>query len=72
MVSRLFLIYAALIIVSYAVTEELLGPRHRFQLTFILAWMQFHFLWQMRPAKSQQALPLRPVALQAARRLAAA
>lgn len=45
--ARMLLIYAALVIVLYGVTEDLLGPRQRLQISFIIAWGQFHFLWQM-------------------------
>lgn len=42
---RIPLIYLLLTLVLYGSFEELQGPRQRVQLTFILAWMQFHFLW---------------------------
>lgn len=43
--TRLILIYLIVVVFFYAIVPELQGPRQRFQLTFIIAWMQFHFLW---------------------------
>ncbi|HTM54322.1 MAG TPA: hypothetical protein VL175_09850 [Pirellulales bacterium] len=47
--ARLALIYLACLVGLYAITEELLGPRQRFQVAFVFAWAQFHFAWHMRP-----------------------
>ncbi len=45
--ARLYLLYLLLILGLYAVTEELQGPRHRFQVAFVFVWIQFHFLWML-------------------------
>jgi len=42
--ARLYLIYLLGAIVFYSATEELQGPRQRVQVSFILAWAQFHFI----------------------------
>ena len=42
--ARLYLIYLLGAIVFYSATEELQGPRQRVQVSFILAWAQFHFM----------------------------
>lgn len=39
------LIYLVLGLLFYSSVPEVIGPRHRFQLIFIIAWMQFHFFW---------------------------
>jgi hypothetical protein len=68
--ARLLVIYLVEMVVLYGVTEELQGPRHRFQIALVLIWAQFHFLWQLRPQRSTAvAIPLtvRPLV----RRLAA-
>ena len=59
--ARLYIIYSMIIIVLYAVVEILMGPRHRFQIAFVFAWAQFHFLWMLRPVK-QPATTLKPIA----------
>lgn len=43
--ARIFLIYLLFIILFYAATPILQGPRERFQIVPILAWLQFHFVW---------------------------
>ena len=48
--ARLFFIYLACLVGLYAITEDLLGPRQRFQVAFLFAWAQFHFAWKMKPA----------------------
>lgn len=45
--NRLALIFIALTVLFYAAVPELQGPRHRVQFTFITAWMQFHFFWEL-------------------------
>ena len=42
---RLTLIFLGLVIILYAVSPEAQGPRQRVEITFVLAWMQFHLLW---------------------------
>jgi hypothetical protein len=39
------LIYLIMGLLFYSTIPELGGPRHRFQLMFIVAWLQFHFFW---------------------------
>lgn len=45
--ARFVLIFVVLMMLFYALVPELQGPRHRVQLTFAIAWMQFHFFWLM-------------------------
>lgn len=45
--ARFVLVFFALMILFYAMVPELQGPRHRVQLTFAIAWMQFHFFWEV-------------------------
>ncbi len=42
--ARLLIIYLVVIIGFYAVVEILQNTRQRFQVTYILAWLQFHFM----------------------------
>lgn len=42
--TKLLLIYLILGLLFYSSTE-LIGPRQRLQLMFIIAWLQFHFFW---------------------------
>ena len=53
--ARLFFIYLACLVGLYAITEDLLGPRQRFQVAFLFAWAQFHFAWKMQPGVSVAA-----------------
>ncbi|OQW92596.1 MAG: hypothetical protein BWK78_01235 [Thiotrichaceae bacterium IS1] len=46
-VARLLILYLMIALVFYGATEELQGPRHRVQVTFIVAWLQFHALWMV-------------------------
>jgi hypothetical protein len=55
--ARLFFIYLVCLIGLYAITEDLLGPRQRFQVAFLFAWAQFHFAWKMQPVWSAAATP---------------
>jgi hypothetical protein len=52
--ARLYLIYLAIIIEIYAANEDLREPRHRFQIAFIFAWVQFHCLWTLWPQLCRQ------------------
>ncbi|BAU48599.1 hypothetical protein SVA_2047 [Sulfurifustis variabilis] len=45
--ARFNLLVLTLMLLFYAIVPELQGPRHRVQLTFIIAWIQFHFFWEM-------------------------
>jgi len=45
--ARPVLIYVLLLIGLYAVVPRVQGPRHRFQTTFALAWLQFHGAWAL-------------------------
>jgi len=59
--ARLYLIYMLVIVALYGVTEELQDPRHRFQIVFILAWIQFHSVWVLctmrESARELRAMP---------------
>jgi len=46
-IERLFVIYALITIAIFAALPKFLGPRHRFQIVFIVAWAQFHGLWTL-------------------------
>ncbi len=46
---RLFIIYLLVVLSFYAVVEDIRGSRQRAQLSFIFAWVQFQFLWSLRP-----------------------
>ena len=46
-VTRLCLIYSMVTILFYSLVPELQGYRHRMQLTFIIAWSQFHAGWML-------------------------
>lgn len=70
-VVRVFLIYLACIICAFAINDELLGPRHRLQVSFIFAWAQFHFHWHMLLARQCPTVAQRPFPLRE-RRLSAA
>ncbi|AFZ14319.1 hypothetical protein Cri9333_3494 [Crinalium epipsammum PCC 9333] len=41
----LLLIYLIVALIFYGFLEEFQGPRQRYQLTFIIGWLQFHVLW---------------------------
>ncbi|HEX4145214.1 MAG TPA: hypothetical protein VHY91_17030 [Pirellulales bacterium] len=58
-VARLFVIYAGVLLCFYGLVEfdGFRGPRQRSQLAFVFAWIQFHFLWSMRPAAIVKAVP---------------
>jgi len=43
--TRLLLIYFLLVVILFAAFPEEQGPRHRVQVSFVLAWAQFHFCW---------------------------
>ncbi len=43
--SRLFIIYLMVATLFYAFVDELQGVRHRVQLIFVIAWLQYYFLW---------------------------
>lgn len=43
--TRLFLYYLLAVFLLYSVFPAEQGPRHRLQVIFIFAWMQFHFIW---------------------------
>jgi hypothetical protein len=45
--SRLLLLYLAVALALYAFVPGLQGVRQRFQMGFVLAWLQFHALWSM-------------------------
>ncbi len=51
--SRLILIYFALVVIAFAITPEVRGARHRLQLMPIFAWLQYSFIWDLFPRKSE-------------------
>ena len=53
--ARLALLFGLALVAFYAVVPHLVGPRHRFQLAFLLAWMQFEGGYRL----ALQALRLR-------------
>lgn len=60
-VGRLVLIYSAVIIAFYSLVPELQGYRHRMQISFAIAWCQFHALWMLlfksaKPISSQKVV----------------
>ncbi len=57
-VARLVIIYLVIVVCFYAAGEGLQGPRHRVQISFIFAWIQFHFLWRAQ-SRSEIPTPLR-------------
>jgi hypothetical protein len=68
--ARLYLIYFVIVVALYAITEDLQGPRQRFQIAFIFTWIQFHFLWSLRPNRqaNTKSVTSTVVGSQAARR----
>jgi hypothetical protein len=61
--AALLLIYLAIVLVVYGFIPEQVGARQRVQVTFIVAWTQFHFFWVMaREAVRQAALARMPKA----------
>lgn len=54
-VASLLLLYALVLWSFYAAFPGLQGPRHRVQITFVIAWMQFHFLWLLIRSTVRQA-----------------
>lgn len=45
--SKLPIIYCVVVVLFYTFAPQLLGPRHRYQISPIIAWMQFHVFWKM-------------------------
>lgn len=45
--ARLLLLYLAVAVAAYAIVPSLQGVRQRFQVGFVLAWLQFHALWTL-------------------------
>lgn len=50
--AKLCLIYLAIAIVLYGAFELEQSPRHRLQVTFVIAWLQFHAFWIVTHAVS--------------------
>ena len=55
--ARLVIIYLAIILCFYGAGDALQGPRHRVQVSFIFAWVQFHFLWRTQNVSERPTLP---------------
>jgi len=53
--AKLCIIYLITAFILYASFYELQGPRHRVQLSFIIIWMQFHFIWWFFNSKSKNS-----------------
>ena len=53
--TRLLLSYLPIMTIFFAAVPEVQGPRHRVQMTFLLAWLQFHVLWKMASARAGNA-----------------
>jgi hypothetical protein len=68
---RLILVYLAVVICFYALAQDFQGPRHRLQVSFIFAWLQFHgcvrALSHYMPSASEAAIRQGAVAPIAAR-----
>lgn len=60
--ARFVLVFVVLMMLFYALVPELQGPRHRVQLTFAIAWMQFHFFWLITVIALRDDTRLRAVA----------
>lgn len=45
---RLLLSYLLVVVVFYGAIPALQGPRHRYQVTPLVAWLQFHFCWVVK------------------------
>lgn len=56
--ARLAIVFLVLMLLLYAAVPGLQGPRHRVQLTFLVAWMQFHFFWQLTALVVQRRMRL--------------
>lgn len=54
-VAAILLLYAMVLWSFYAAFPGLQGPRHRVQIAFVIAWMQFHFLWLLIRNTMQQS-----------------
>lgn len=62
--ARLMLSYLMVILLFYAAVPEIQEPRHRIQVVFVIAWLQFHAIWSM--AKVVLMRHRRPAVIQAA------
>ncbi len=64
--ARLVIIYLLAVLLLYGAYSEIQGIRQRFQVVWIIAWMQFHFLWIIiqgavgytKSPRSSQLLPM--------------
>lgn len=50
---KLLVLYMLICLLLYGSYEELQGPRQRVQFTFIIAWLQFDFLWRLARMRSR-------------------
>jgi hypothetical protein len=53
--TKLCLIYFAIAVLLYGAFELEQSPRHRIQVTFVIAWLQFHALWLLSARRSSVA-----------------
>lgn len=44
-IGRFLVFYAIIVVCFFSVVPVLIGPRHRLQMSIVLAWLQFHGLW---------------------------
>ena len=56
-VARIFILYLLTLLAFYAMVEGFPGARHRVQVHFIIAWVQFQFLWSLRPHRPRRHRP---------------
>jgi hypothetical protein len=54
--ARLLIIYMLAIVVFYSAVPALEGPRQRFQITPICAWLEFHAFWMLLRARRNRPL----------------
>lgn len=51
-IARLILIYTIVLIMFYAMIIDLQSSRQRYQISFVFAWAQLHFLWRWNHASA--------------------
>lgn len=59
--ARIFLCYFAIVLFFYGSVPDLQGPRHRVQVAFICAWMQFQGLYLLIPGLAGALQPAHPL-----------
>ena len=56
---RLLILYLMISIMFYGSFDLLQGPRHRIQISFIVAWIQFHACWVLLTSVLEKSYPRR-------------